>query len=178
MKIRKALVVGLLIGSGVIFSGCLGEKISKLEAKQIFTDFFPKEVAEVEIVGNDLRIILKNKVFFDSGKSQLKDEAKVSLDKVIEVYMGKILPAYPNSKIIVEGYADSDGTVEYNLKLSEERANSVISYLSSETLGLYINRNKMTAVGYGEANPRVPNTSEENKAINRRVELVFQGMKN
>jgi len=178
MKIYKALFLGVIITIGIIFSGCLGGKITKVQVKNIFQDFFPKDVADIEIVGEDLRIVLKNKVFFDKGKSQIKEEAKPSLDKIIDVYMTKILPAYPNSNIIVEGYADSDGSESYNLKLSENRANSVISYLANENLAISIPTNKLEAIGYGESNPRVPNTSEENKAINRRVELVFHGMNN
>ncbi len=176
---KKVLLLGLVLSISVFFSGCFAKpKITKEGAKEIFASFFPKEVAEVEVVGENLKIILKNKVIFDKGKSQLKEEAKESLNKVIDVYVSKILPAYLNSSIVIEGYADSDGSEKYNLNLSEKRAESVVSYLSTKSLGIYIDTSKLSAKGYGEKNPRVENSSKANKAINRRVELVFKGIKN
>jgi len=182
---KKVMLTGIILAISMFFVGCFGEKpapkvvkITKIEAKDMFASFFPKDVADVEISGEDLKVILKNKIFFDSGKSQVKDGAKESLNKVIEIYTNKILPAYPDSKIIVEGHADSDGSEKFNMKISQERALSVVSYLSSPSLGVYIDESKLTAIGYGEDMPRVANTSEENKAMNRRVELIFKGIKN
>jgi len=175
---KSIILVGTVIIFSVLMTGCFGAKISKVEAKEIFVDYFPQEEADIEIVDSDLKIILKNKIFFSINQSELREGAEKSLKKVVSVYTDDILHSYPDSTIVIEGYADSDGSQEYNLKLSQERAESVVEYFSSNTMETFISKDKMKAIGYGEANPRVPNTSAENKAINRRVEIIFKGMYN
>jgi OOP family OmpA-OmpF porin len=82
------------------------------------------------------------------------------------------LNAHPDQIAQVQGYADDTGQPEYNLELSEERAKSVADVLV-EDFG--INSNRIETIGYGEENPLVANTTEENRALNRRVTTVVFG---
>jgi outer membrane protein OmpA-like peptidoglycan-associated protein len=105
-------------------------------------------------------------VLFDFNKYSLKPTAREKLAKV-----SGILLAYPDLKVQVEGYTDSIGTAEYNQKLSEERADSVKSYLVSQN----VQDNDVTAQGFGENDPIADNSTAKGRAKNRRVELVVSG---
>jgi outer membrane protein OmpA-like peptidoglycan-associated protein len=111
-------------------------------------------------------IVNLSDVLFDFNKYTLKPGAREKLAKV-----SGILLAYPGLKIQVEGYTDSVGTPEYNLKLSEQRANSVRDYLLAQG----VPADSMTAVGFGEANPVAGNDTAAGRQQNRRVEMVVSG---
>ena len=105
-------------------------------------------------------------VLFDFNKYTLKPGAREKLAKV-----AGILLAYPGLKIQVEGYTDSVGSEEYNLKLSESRANSVRDYLSAQS----VPGDSVTAVGLGKRDPVASNDTAAGRQRNRRVELVVSG---
>ena len=124
-------------------------------------------------IGDNGNIILNEGVFFDSGKSDLKAESVVVLNRLTEVF-NTFLADPENAKyiesIVIAGHTDWDGTEENNLTLSTERANAVLSYmLSSETLKQYAEY--FCAAGYGETRPVADNYTEEGKAQNRRIEI-------
>ena len=73
-------------------------------------------------------------------------------------------------KFEIGGHSDSDGDDASNLKLSQSRADAVRDKL----ILMGIDATRLTAKGYGESKPLVPNSSPENKANNRRVEFVKQ----
>jgi outer membrane protein OmpA-like peptidoglycan-associated protein len=79
-----------------------------------------------------------------------------------------ILKAHPTVKIRIEGHTDSRGSDASNLALSQARAQAVLDALKAQG----VTADRMTAVGFGERRPKVPDTSDANRAINRRVELV------
>ena len=83
-----------------------------------------------------------------------------------------ILLAYPGLKIQVEGHTDSVGGDEYNMKLSEQRADSVRDYLSRAGRP---SRNMVTSVGFGKTQPVASNDTAAGRQQNRRVELVVSG---
>jgi outer membrane protein OmpA-like peptidoglycan-associated protein/tetratricopeptide (TPR) repeat protein len=112
-------------------------------------------------VGN--KVILKN-IFFDTGKFELKTESKAELQKLIE-----FLQLNKTVKIEISGYTDDVGNDQANIALSEKRANSVYQYLSAN--GIVATR--LVYKGYGEAQPIAPNTSEDNRALNRRTEFMI-----
>ncbi|MBV9939470.1 MAG: OmpA family protein, partial [Acidobacteriaceae bacterium] len=82
-----------------------------------------------------------------------------------------IVASHPGLNLQIEGYTDSTGTVEFNQKLSEQRANTVRDFLLRQGL----NTNSMTAVGYGPNYPVAPNDTSAGRQQNRRVELVVSG---
>jgi outer membrane protein OmpA-like peptidoglycan-associated protein len=105
-------------------------------------------------------------VLFDFNKYELKSEAREKLAKI-----SGILLAYPDLKVQVEGYTDSIGSDEYNLKLSDQRADSVRDYLVAQS----VPDANVTAQGYGKAHPVADNATTSGRAQNRRVQLVVTG---
>lgn len=102
---------------------------------------------------------LKN-IFFDLGKASLREDSKKELDKLYEILS--------NSDIVIElgGHTDSIGRDESNQTLSQDRVNSVKTYLTDKG----INPNRIMAVGYGEKFPVASNSTDEGRQLNRRVE--------
>jgi len=111
-------------------------------------------------------IVNMSDVLFDSGKYTLKPGAREKLAKV-----GGIILAHPGLKLEIEGHTDSIGTDDYNLKLSEHRANSVRDYLVTEG----ISADSVTAMGMGKDSPVADNATAAGRQRNRRVELVVSG---
>jgi OOP family OmpA-OmpF porin len=103
------------------------------------------------------------RVFFEFDKSILTEADLKELPKAV-VFVKK----YPGAKIKLDGYTDNVGTEEYNLKLSERRAEAVMDYLIKEA-GVF--SSKITAVGHGMADPIADNKTSEGRAKNRRVEI-------
>lgn len=102
-------------------------------------------------------------IYFDTDKSEIKPDSKPTLDEVASVL--KIDRAL---KLEVSGHTDNTGDKAHNMKLSEARARAVVSAL----VGQYgIDGKRLSAKGYGDTMPVAPNTTDDNKAKNRRVEL-------
>jgi OOP family OmpA-OmpF porin len=101
-------------------------------------------------------------VEFDYDKATLRPEAFAILDTNIES-----LKHWENAKIEVAGHTDSKGSDDYNMKLSQARAETVRDYLISKGIAA----DRLTAVGYGETKPVADNETEEGRFKNRRVEL-------
>jgi outer membrane protein OmpA-like peptidoglycan-associated protein len=111
-------------------------------------------------------IVNMSDVLFDFNKFTLKPDAREKLAKV-----SGILLSYPGLKLQVEGYTDNVGSDDYNQKLSEQRADSVQTYLV--TAGVV--QGNISAAGYGKSSPVADNTSASGRAQNRRVQLVVSG---
>ena len=105
-------------------------------------------------------------VLFDTGKFTLRPVAREKLAK-----LSGIVLAYPTLDLDVEGHTDSVGTEEYNMQLSENRANSVRDYLIHES----INTSSIAARGFGEGQAVATNDTAAGRQENRRVELVVSG---
>jgi len=108
------------------------------------------------------KIVLRG-VNFDLDKATLRPDAKVILDEA-----AAILKRNPDVKVKVDGYTDSTGTKEYNQRLSESRAASVVEYLGAQG----VETSRLTPRGFGEGNPVDTNKTKEGRAKNRRVELL------
>jgi len=103
---------------------------------------------------------------FEVSKGSLTLRGKATVDK-----LASILTQYPHIKSEIAGHTDSDGSAEFNQKLSQARVDTVRQRLISKG----ISATRLTAKGYGESQPLVPNTSSANKQRNRRVEINIQG---
>ena len=125
-----------------------------------------KEITADQII---IQNIKATPVHFVSGKSYLTDYSKGILNKLI-----KILNDDKANMVNIFGYADSQGTDEYNMKLSQTRIESVIEYLTSK--GIAANR-IIHQKAFGEANPVASNDTEEGRLKNRRVEFEIFKMK-
>jgi outer membrane protein OmpA-like peptidoglycan-associated protein len=106
-------------------------------------------------------IVLRN-IFFDSDKSALKPESANELERLI-----KLLKDNPNLKIELASHTDSDGSEEYNLKLSNSRSASVVDYIIAKG----ISSQRLVAKGYGESKPIAENETTMGKQKNRRTEF-------
>ncbi len=101
-------------------------------------------------------------ILFNSGKSSIKAESTAVLVDIIN-----ILKEYPNANFIIEGHTDSIGSAANNLKLSENRAQSVKQFLINKG----INAARLSSIGYGETKPIATNMYKDGRAKNRRVEI-------
>lgn len=110
-------------------------------------------------------IVLKN-IFFDLNKYDLKTESQVELDDVVQ-----LLKDNPALKIQINGHTDNIGKPADNAKLSNNRAQSVVSYLSSKG----IDAKRLSFKGFGDTQPVAENTSDQGRAQNRRTELKVVG---
>ncbi len=149
------------------------EELSRMEdqAKELESQL-AEEIKKGEITlkrfHDRLIINIDEKISFDSGSAQLKRDVMPALEKITA-----ILNNYPENKIIVEGHTDNvpirTSRFRDNWQLSTERALSVLAHIlrSSRT-----NPARFSAAGYGEYNPVVPNDTPENRALNRRVDIV------
>lgn len=159
----------------------IGDYSKKLKKEGIYTfefnakDYFSKNItidlkdADDEIIKNiQLNKIEKGKAFqlgnicFNTGTADLLPESFIILDKMV-----KIMKDNPELKAEILGHTDDEGSTSFNQVISERRAEACANYLSSK--GIDVSRFKCT--GFGESTPLKPNTSRENKAINRRVEF-------
>jgi outer membrane protein OmpA-like peptidoglycan-associated protein len=102
---------------------------------------------------------------FATGAATILPASYAALDAV-----GQLLGMWPDLKIEVQGHTDSKGNDAANMKLSQARADSVVAYLEHKYPD--IKPDRLTAKGYGETRPIVPNTSPANMERNRRVEIV------
>jgi outer membrane protein OmpA-like peptidoglycan-associated protein len=105
-------------------------------------------------------------VLFDTGQYTLKPGAREKLAKV-----SGIILAHPGLRIEVEGHTDSVGGDEYNMTLSENRANAVRSYFVEQG----VSPDAVTARGFGKTMPVADNATANGRQMNRRVELVVSG---
>ncbi|MBO9585823.1 MAG: OmpA family protein [Flavobacterium sp.] len=100
---------------------------------------------------------------FEVNKADLTKDGNITIDEIVLA-----LKKDPSLKISIEGHTDNTGDASKNKKLSIDRANSVMNALTLKG----IEKSRLSAKGFGSERPLVPNDSEENKAKNRRVELV------
>jgi peptidoglycan-associated lipoprotein len=112
----------------------------------------------------DFLVNVGDRVFFDFDSSSLNAKAQETLQA-----QASWLQAYPAVRFAIEGHADERGTREYNLALSERRANAVKDYL----IALGISENRMNTVPYGKERPAVEGSNEEAWAQNRRGVLAI-----
>ena len=106
-------------------------------------------------------------VNFAPDSSDLDDRSQVVLDSAAES-----IKQVPGAQVQIVGYTDDDGSPEANLELSQERADAVKDYLVDRD----VPADDLTTLGRGEEDPLVPNDTPENKARNRRIELIVQGV--
>ncbi len=105
------------------------------------------------------------KVYFDFNSAKIKPQYYPEIEK-----FAKFLKKNPKIKVEIQGHTDSIGSDEYNLKLSQKRAEAVRDLLIKK---YGISPDRLTAKGYGETKPIAPNSTPEGRAKNRRVEAVL-----
>ncbi|MCH1910933.1 OmpA family protein [Leptospira noguchii] len=144
----------------------LSDQANELESK--LTDEIKKGQIRLKRFHNRLVINIDDKISFDSGSADLKKQIFPALDKIKE-----ILGNYPGNLIIIEGHTDNipirTKKFSDNWQLSGERALSVLHYFLESKI---LDPRNFSLAGYGEFQPIVSNDTPENRALNRRVDIV------
>ncbi len=124
-----------------------------------------QQLADLQAKKTDRGVVVTlGDVLFDTGQATLKPGADLALNR-LATYMSN----NPDTKIIVEGHTDSRGSDDYNMGLSERRAQAVATALESRG----ISASQVQTVGRGKAYPVATNSSPEGRQQNRRVEIIF-----
>ena len=153
--------LGAIIGAtvGGVAGGIIGRKMDK-QAEEIAQ--IPG--AEVKRVGEGINVTFEEGVLFGYDKSDVTPAAEKKLDQLSE-----ILNKYPDTYVLIEGHTDATGSDEYNLSLSQRRAQSVSRELREKNVG----DKRMKTAWYGEAQPKYSNSTDAERAKNRRVEFAI-----
>lgn len=151
-------IIGAAVGgtAGVI----IGNHMDK-QAEEMRQDL---KNAKIERVGEGIKITFDSGILFETNSSNLQSVARGNIESLV-----KILNKYPDSNIFIEGDTDSEGSDDYNQKLSERRAQAVADYQR----GLGIAGTRISTIGLGESNPVAMNDTDAGRQQNRRVEVAI-----
>lgn len=179
-KVRKSVKYG---AAGAVVCGLIGATRNSKSARNAaagcaaigagvgaYMDHQEKELREelagtgVRVVrdGDQIQLIMPSNITFNTDEYLIKNEFYATLDSV-----GKVLYKYKDTQLDVIGHTDSTGQDDYNMTLSQQRANSVASYLENRG----IPGNRLATLGMGETQPIANNDTAAGRAQNRRVEL-------
>jgi outer membrane protein OmpA-like peptidoglycan-associated protein len=152
-------------GNYALFATAKGYMPRSLNFQPTATDLGNPFSVRAELTPIDAKqVFVLNNIFFDTDKFDLKPESKEELAIVVD-----LMKTNAGMVIEISGHTDNQGAADYNLKLSESRAKSVVSYLVAA--GVPAARLKFK--GYGDSRPSAANDTEEGRAKNRRIELVI-----
>jgi outer membrane protein OmpA-like peptidoglycan-associated protein len=160
--VSKGSIWGILIGAAI--GGAAGNLIGKKMDQQAKELKQAIPTAEVERVGEGINMTFNSGLMFKINSAAISNSYKDDLTAAAEVFK-----KYPDTHILVEGHTDDTGKDEYNMKLSQKRAEAVVQFFESQG----IPRSRMVEKWYGETQPKYPNDSEANREKNRRVELAI-----
>jgi outer membrane protein OmpA-like peptidoglycan-associated protein len=154
----RGAIIGAAVGgaAGAIIGHQMDQKAKEIQATVAG--------AEVTRVGEGLVVTFASGLLFDVDSSSLRAESKKNLDN-----LASSLSSFGDSKLLLVGHTDSQGTDEYNLALSRRRADAVGAYLESR--GVSATRVEMS--GRGETEPVATNDSDSGRQQNRRVEAAI-----
>lgn len=133
-----------------------------------YNDFKPVSISdfsnEQDSKVDGISIEMEGSILFDFDKAVLKQNAKLILKEIYYSFADN-----DTVGIVIEGHTDNLGSDEYNKKLAYNRAGSVSLFLDKE----FGTKRRTWCISYGEAKPKCENSSEENRAKNRRVEIIL-----
>lgn len=127
--------------------------------EEVKTDMSVISIEELKNSGKAIKI---ENIFFDSGKYDLKESSYEALRLLY-----RFMHANPEVMVEINAHTDNVGSDQFNLHLSEQRANSVVEYLVQKG----IEPGKLIPQGFGETQPVAPNDTDQGRALNRRVEF-------
>ena len=152
-KRNEGALIGAALGAGI--GGAIGHRLDK-QQKEL------EKVAETKRTEQGLVTKLKSDILFDSGKADLKSEAKNNIGE-----LAGIMKKYPENVLTIKGYTDSTGSDKVNKPLSKKRAQAVRDALVSGG----IPESTVSFIGMGSSNPVDSGNSKTSLAKNRRVEI-------
>jgi outer membrane protein OmpA-like peptidoglycan-associated protein len=137
---------------------------AQLNASQAESQRLANELADMQAKQTSRGVVLTlGDVLFDTGRSDLKSGAQRSLDQ-----LAQFLTEHSERSVQVEGFTDSQGTDEYNMQLSQRRADAVASAITRRGIAA----DRVRALGYGEEYPVAGNDNAGSRQMNRRVEII------
>jgi len=154
-------LLGAILGAAV--GGAAGGFIGNYMDKQAAEMQRDLEGAEVQRIGEGIKITFDSGILFDIDKSALRPVSKTNLAE-----LAKILNKYPDTNILIEGHTDDTGSDDHNMNLSKDRAQSVAFNLAT----LEVTSARFSIAGYGETQPIVTNDTPEGRQKNRRVDIA------
>ena len=154
-------VLGTVVGgaAGAVIGNQMDKQAKKIEEEIPGADV--KRVDDGIVVTFDEN---NGGVYFDTNKYNINNKSRQTLDK-----LSAILKEYPDTNVIVAGHTDNVGKDEYNLGLSQRRAQAVTNYFKSKGLA----GSRFTTKWYGERNPVASNETADGRAKNRRVHVAI-----
>lgn len=154
-------LLGAILGAAV--GGAAGAFIGDYMDKQAAEMQRDLEGAEVQRIGEGIKITFDSGILFDIDKSDLRPVSQTNLAE-----LAKILNKYPDTNILIEGHTDDTGSDDYNMNLSKDRAQAVSLYMAT----LDVKSARFSTAGYGETQPIVMNDTPEGRQKNRRVDIA------
>ena len=155
-------VRGAIIGAAV--GGAAGAVIGHQMDKQAEELAYELPGARVQRVGEGIAVTFPEGLLFGFDSDQLTPAARENLRK-----FAASLNKYPNTRTLIVGHTDSDGSAQYNMDLSDRRALAAANFISGEG----IDRVRVTTAGRGETEPIAANAEDEGRRQNRRVEIAI-----
>jgi outer membrane protein OmpA-like peptidoglycan-associated protein len=130
--------------------------------KRFYNEITFEKVIELSEIVINKEIVLEN-IYYDYNKSDIRPDAAEELDKLVQ-----IMKDNPKISIELGSHTDSRGNDDYNMALSQSRAEAAVNYIVSKG----ISPDRLSARGYGETNPIIPTASQEKEyQVNRRTEF-------
>lgn len=150
-------------------AGAMTAEAEKAKAEALAAEAQTKkleaQIAELEATKSERGLVITlGDVLFDTNKSELRSGARHTIDR-----LAAFLAEYPKRNVLIEGFTDSTGGVEYNQRLSERRAEAVRNLLAAQG----IDHRRLMTRGYGVEYPVAGNETAEGRQRNRRVEVII-----
>jgi outer membrane protein OmpA-like peptidoglycan-associated protein len=161
-KATGSTVRGAIIGAAV--GGVAGAVIGHQMDKQAEELAYELPGATVQRVGEGITVTFPDGLLFGYDSDQLTGEARDNLRR-----FAASLKKYPNTRTLIVGHTDSDGSRAYNMDLSDRRSLAAANFICGEG----VDRARVTTAGRGEAEPIATNSSDEGRRQNRRVEIAI-----
>jgi outer membrane protein OmpA-like peptidoglycan-associated protein len=155
-------VTGAIIGAaaGGIVGAVIGRQMDK-QAEELEQSL---EGANVERVGEGILVTFDSAILFAVDSSDMSDASRTSLAS-----LAVSLKQYEGTEVVIAGHTDASGAADYNLALSERRAQAAANYLLQQAVPAA----RLSTVGYGEVQPVTANDTAAGRAQNRRVEIAI-----
>lgn len=168
----KSLKLACVLVSTLVFAACAGTTVFEGAAAQPVMGTLPPPPPPVvkatpppppRVEVRDNQIAISEKIQFDVDKATIKPESNSLLDEVAATFK-----SHPQiKKVSIDGFASNEGSADFNRRLSDERAKAVMAYLISHG----VEKERLSAKGWGSDKPIADNTTEDGREKNRRVEF-------
>jgi len=159
----ESTLIGTALGAAV--GGAAGAGVGKMmddQERDMRDALAASEAAAIRREGDLLAVSLKGDVTFDYDSATVRPGLYSEIDRI-----SNVLIKYPQTVIRVEGHTDSTGSENYNMDLSQRRADSVMNIIVQRG----VPSTRIETMPYGESMPIADNNTEAGRAMNRRVEI-------